>query len=59
MPVILVCPDYLEDRIQDKMLLTVYGTVTEPSRADPAVPRLDVEYIRYQKTVYKRNPYPW
>ena len=54
-PVILVCPDYLDDEIQAKMILTVYGTVIEPSQTETPVPRLDVEYIQYHRTVYKKN----
>lgn len=55
MPVILVCPDYLDDEIQAKMILTVYGTVIEPSRTETALPRIDVEYLQYHRTVYRKN----
>ena len=55
MPILLICPDYLDDQILDKMILTVYGTVLEPSRTETPTPRIDVEYIQYHKTVYRKN----
>ncbi|MBE5781895.1 MAG: hypothetical protein E7329_01105 [Clostridiales bacterium] len=54
MPVILVCDSYLEDMILQKMILTVYGEVIEPSLTETPIPRIHVEYIQYLKLVYKR-----
>ena len=56
-PVILVVDDYLEDQILDKMKLLVYGEVIEPSLTEPPIPRVEVEYISYLKTVYKPRRY--
>ena len=56
-PILLVCPDYMEDAILDQMILTVYGTVIEPSRTEAPIPRLDVDYIQYRKVVYRRRAY--
>ena len=56
-PILLICPDYLEDQILDKMLLTVYGEVTTPAMTAEKTPRLNVEYIQYRKVVYQRRAY--
>ncbi len=56
-PIYLVCDSYLEDEILDKMLITVYGTVIEPSLTDTPVPRLEIEYVSYLKTIYRKWPY--
>ncbi|MBE5786193.1 MAG: hypothetical protein E7324_01485 [Clostridiales bacterium] len=53
-PIILVCEGYLQDEILDKMILTVYGEVIEPSLTDDAIPRLHVEYISYLKKIYRK-----
>ncbi len=54
MPIILVCDSYLEDEILEKMILTVYGEVIEPSLTETPIPRLDVEYISYLKKIYHK-----
>lgn len=56
-PVLLICDSYLEDQILDKMQLTVYGQVLEPSRTEEPIPRVSVEYIYYLQKVYRRWPY--
>lgn len=53
-PIILICEGYLEDAILDGMILTVYGQVIEPSLTEMPIPRIQVEYIQYLKTVYRR-----
>jgi len=52
-PIILVCDNYLQDEILDKMIITVYGDVIEPSLTEEPIPRLHVEYISYLKKVYR------
>jgi len=49
MPITLVCDSYLQDRIKEKMILTVYGEVMEPLQQDDPVSTLKVEYISYLK----------
>ena len=56
-PVILVCDDYFEDTILDKMIITVYGEVMEPSLTEPPIPQVHVEYITYLKRVYRPRLY--
>ena len=53
-PIILVCDSYLQDEILDKMIITVYGEVIEPSLTEEPIPRLHVEYISYLKTIYRK-----
>lgn len=52
-PIILVCDSYLRDKIKEKMIITVYGDVIEPSLTEDPIPRLHVEYISYLKKVYR------
>ena len=54
MPVILICDSYLADEILDKMIITVYGEVIEPSRTDAPIPRVHVEFISYLKKIYRK-----
>ncbi len=51
---ILLCDSYLNDEIVDKMILTVYGEFQEPTLTDSPIPRLYIQFISYQKTVYSR-----
>lgn len=53
-PIILVCDSYLEDKIKEKMIITVYGEVIEPSITEEPIPRLHTEYISYQKKIYRK-----
>lgn len=56
-PVILVCDDYFEDQILDKMKLTVYGEIIEPALTEPPIPRVQAAYTSYLKTVYHPRRY--
>ncbi len=51
---ILLCDSYFEDSLSEKMILTVYGDLQEPSQEDKPLPRLHVMFISYLKYVYSR-----